>query len=837
MRNHPSLLVVTLIGCASFSVPAAAESGSTAVDTATNAETATVLPAIEVTGSQPEDDKTTNYTVRSNKSATRLDLSLKETPQSVTVMTQKQMEDQNLTIGLEALEQMPGVVVEQHGVPGIGKVSYHTRGFQIMNFQIDDVPIRAGSLGPDMLSAFDTGIYESVDMVRGSTGMTSGIGDPSASISFRRKRPTDDFQANAGVSYGSWERYRAHADLSGPLNTAGSLRGRLIAIQSGGKHWVDRVETESTTLYGIVEADLTPATTLALGSSFSYQHSTNAAPVGPVLASKAHTSDRVLFTHFDRSYNPATQWTYSDAQYVNSFAELRHHFNDRWDARLNYAYSDIDTDNLYGALGAANYSDAGFNAFYDPENDLASMAYAHRKNDGRMHNLDLTVSGNFDAWNRTHKLVLGLSGYDGDLHLPKYGSFASPTAVTGAWNISKWNDGYIPLPRGSCVTSSAEVYEYCANELYFLDGYSDLKERSWGALISTQLSLTDRLKMVLGTRYSQWKRDYSIYRLDTNELRRPPYRTDVFYEESSITYRDDGKFVPYAGVLFDLTPQVLTYLSYTGIHKPHTDPYTMFDMWGKPLPAIKGNTIELGLNAGFFDDTLNLHFALYRMKQENLACEMSITDYRNLAPGEYPKGYYVPNHPLLDGFNITPSSPCDHGMILQGGEMSLSGRLTPRWMISASYSYAHTKNGEYGAATYWDWLADGSLVQRGSQGAETYKFPYAYNNPEHLFKLFTSYDLTDRLTLGGSVVWRSKTVTDGGFSDVSNDPAVRKAIDDAYIQDAFAVVDLMARYRLNSHFTLGINASNIFDKVYRVNGYGSFYGTPRSVVASVNYRF
>ena len=86
-------------------------------------------------------------------------------------------------------------------------------------------------------------------MVRGSTGLLSGAGNPAASINLVRKRPTREFEAGVGASVGSWDYRRTEFDLGSPLDEAGKLRGRLVGAWQEGGSFIDRVKQDSQLLY------------------------------------------------------------------------------------------------------------------------------------------------------------------------------------------------------------------------------------------------------------------------------------------------------------------------------------------------------------------------------------------------------------------------------------------------------------------------------------------------------------------------------------------------------------------------------------------------------------
>ena len=106
-----------------------------------------------------------------------LDLSLRETPQSATVVSRQHMDDFRLTNVNDLLDLVPGVNVERVETD---RTYYNSRGFDITNFQVDGI-------GPPLLwgiqfGDLDTAMFERVEVVRGADGMMTGIGNPSATV-------------------------------------------------------------------------------------------------------------------------------------------------------------------------------------------------------------------------------------------------------------------------------------------------------------------------------------------------------------------------------------------------------------------------------------------------------------------------------------------------------------------------------------------------------------------------------------------------------------------------------------------------------------------------------
>ena len=121
----------------------------------------------------------------------------------------------------------------------------------------------------DMASApQDISVYERVEILRGANGLLHGSGNPAATVNLVRKRPQYQFSANASVSVGSWDRYRAEADIGGPLNAAGTVRSRLVAAYEDRHFFYDHAKQDTRSIYGITEVDVTRDTLLTFGAQY-----------------------------------------------------------------------------------------------------------------------------------------------------------------------------------------------------------------------------------------------------------------------------------------------------------------------------------------------------------------------------------------------------------------------------------------------------------------------------------------------------------------------------------------------------------------------------------------
>lgn len=121
-----------------------------------------------------------SYTTGATAAATRLDLSLRKTPQSISVVTRQQMDDQNLQSVSDVLKQTPGITVNQESSEAF---TFYSRGFKLDNFQFDGVPSLSSDGGSlrDNYSIGNSLIYDRVEVLKGATGLVNGSGNPSGS--------------------------------------------------------------------------------------------------------------------------------------------------------------------------------------------------------------------------------------------------------------------------------------------------------------------------------------------------------------------------------------------------------------------------------------------------------------------------------------------------------------------------------------------------------------------------------------------------------------------------------------------------------------------------------
>ena len=555
LRPLPRLLHISLLSLAAGVVLPAQAADAGAADV--------TMPAVTVLGqSMAGTEGTLSYTTGEARSATRMDLSLRETPQSVSVITRQLLDDLGAVRLDQALAQTTGIQVGQNDTE---RTTFYARGFGINNIQIDGMA-RGGNAPLQ-----DTILYDRIEVVRGATGLMGGTGDPSATINMIRKRPTKEFQASAGLIMGRWDDQRLEADLSTPLNAQGSVRARTALAWQKRDSYLDMYHERKTVGMLIVEADLRPGTLLTAGVDFQDNQ-----PTGATWGAVPYWNADGSLANLPRNTSWTTPWsTWANKQHT-VFTSLEQRLPGNWNMHLGYARTESTnrTTVLYAGKG-----------YPDPATGegmkLWTGAWGAGKNTGD--NFDLYASGPFTLLGRQHTAIIGWNG--GNQRSRSLGGEAEINYPDFIPDYRSWT-GNIPRP------------------VFHPDGsHTESVTRLAGGYVATRLSLAAPLHLIIGARSS-------TYRTDTRS-----YNTQGVYTGSGDFAETRNEVTPYVGAVFDINKQYSAYASFTQLFNPQSSK----DRNNRFLAPETGDNAELGIKGEFYEGKLNASAALFHTQKKNLA--------------------------------------------------------------------------------------------------------------------------------------------------------------------------------------------------------------------------
>ena len=206
MRFHISSLSLSILAVMTTAAFAQGETQETA--------SSQVLPTLQFEA-QGADDKAA-YAAKTASAVLRSDAPLFETAQSISVISEKQLEQKQAKTLSEALQGVAGVTAGQYGRRGWD--DFIIRG-QISSSQtyIDGLRIQASD---NVLRAEDISGLESIEVVKGPTSVGFGLALPGGLVNLTTKRPQAETAYKGTLSYGSYGLKEGTFDLNyAPNNT------------------------------------------------------------------------------------------------------------------------------------------------------------------------------------------------------------------------------------------------------------------------------------------------------------------------------------------------------------------------------------------------------------------------------------------------------------------------------------------------------------------------------------------------------------------------------------------------------------------------------------------
>ncbi len=527
----------------------------------TNSKT-TILEEISVNdkylGSTTENSD--SYTTGSMKTATKLDLSIRETPQSVMVISQQMLEDRKTDEFQTLMQKVTGVnISKEHD----GRATYYSRGFDVDYYLFDGIPINQGWY---TINNYNMDAFDRVEIVKGANGLMAGAGNPAVSINMIRKHANSKvFKGDIEASGGSWDMYKLKTDISTPLNEDESVRARLVASYKDKNSFVDKTSQENSLVYGVVDADITDNTTISVGASYE-ENNKDGVMGGTVLPSFYSDGTK---TNFSRSKSYMFDWSKWDTSITSYFTDVKHYFDNDISLNISYSHNEIHTKDriVTDISGVLNKDGSGLSA-------TASKYPQKIKRD----NIDIYASIPFELAKKEHEIIVGTQ-YNKENDKKYLSEYDYTNSISNFFTQN--GSGYSQKDYGQNILQR--------------DG--DTEQKS--VYLTGKFELIDDLKLILGGRVTTW--EYDMY---------------DYFRNSRTKYDHDNIFTPFAGLVYDLDENHSIYTSYTDIFLPQGN---VKDKSGNILDPKEGKNYEAGIKGEYFDKKLNAGLTLFRLEQDNVA--------------------------------------------------------------------------------------------------------------------------------------------------------------------------------------------------------------------------
>ncbi|MDC5424024.1 TonB-dependent receptor [Acinetobacter baumannii] len=528
----------------------------------------TTLATIKIKAQQASDQ---TYKVDSSSSATRSEIALQDTPQSVSVVTQKVIEDIGATRLVEALD-LAGGVTRANNFGGQGLTGFNVRGFTSGEFYRNGFPINRG-----YPNAPDSNTIERVDVLRGPSSSLYGRGDPGGTFNLISKTPKSEQQTTLGAQLNSEGLYRTTVDTTGTIPNAENIGYRLNVIAEGGDSYRDHVESKRYGIAPVIQWQATDATKVTFEADIlRNQH--------PLDRGHTRYPTQKSFNSSPETYLWETGKYYNRLYNDNNMTQLRveHDLGNDWKLNAGVQYLN---GKLHGYAVEAN----------GIQNDGETLGrnYNYRELKWQDTDAQINLTGNFQLLGLAHTLVTGLEyeNYDYKSYIIR------SSGDIGSYPINIYNPVLgQPLPELNRVTTHDR---------------ENLKTTA--LFVQDQIDLNERLSALLGLRFEHYEHDYKNLLPNTTNWN---------------TSHD--AFIPRLGLVYKASDDLSLYGNAAKSFKPNTGASRN----GEGFDPEEGTAYELGFKWQALDNMLSIDSAIFYANKENVLTLDPVDSAYKVAAGE-----------------------------------------------------------------------------------------------------------------------------------------------------------------------------------------------------------
>ncbi len=529
----------------------------------TQAEEEQTLPKVTVKAVAETDDDydpdntddpyNKSYAVSRSSTATKTDTPFMETPVSIQVIPKSVLHDQQAFRLEDVIKNVSGVQT-QHSFGG----DYET--FVMRGFLQSTANYRNGIRLPAV--KFDLANVERVEVLKGTSAMLYGFGDPGGFISTTTKQPSSEPYYSLEQRFGSYDFYRTEASATGPLSREHGLNYRLdlsyLDANSFRQTDKDRIFFAPSISWQATSDTKLTLTYEHFDEDNSYDHGTPA--LGDRLAPIPRTR-----TFMDPDLTNTN---------TNDLIDFRidHQVNDhvKLNAGTVYSQNKKQWETVY--LGRVNedatsstFGDVSRNYWFGPENLESLTAWVNGTVD-------------FDTYGVKHKLLLGGEYYNND--------FGYDVAVGKIDTINIFSDAVPDI-------SAAQLQQYRTEAPIYNPSTNSTSKAIY---LQDQMTFWEKLHLTGGFRYDWVERSQSLnwWAPDGNDT------------------RSDDYVSPRVALLYEVSHWLSVFGSFSESFGPAFD----YDAGGPKLYGLFPATqFEGGLKAQFMDGKLNANLAYFDLER------------------------------------------------------------------------------------------------------------------------------------------------------------------------------------------------------------------------------
>jgi iron complex outermembrane recepter protein len=565
---------------------------------------------VEADANNPYDDPdwaTDPYNHEYNRpnatTATKTDTPIMETPVSIQVIPKGLIADkQSITLPDAVNGHVSGVLGRTGG------------GYLYDNFIIRGLP------GSGFGDAYRNGLFnrqdiydianiEQIEILKGPSAVLYGRIEPGGLVNYVTKKPLVTPYYSLQQQFGSFDQYRTQIDATGPINQDKTLLYRLNGSYTNNESFRDFIGNERFFVAPIIS--WRPNEKFETNLELEYKHDRLNADFGipaigsrpapiPINTSLEDGPDRQLI----ESTSVAFDWTYR--------------FNEDWKLTQRYLFKDWTLSGPILFNSFVEFDDINNRFLLNRSTNIAGQNV-------QTHSTNFDVNGKFELLGTKHNLLIGADGFQ---------------ANTDASNRSG------DAPAIDIFNPVYGQIDFAALERSNYNGFFYRKESWFGAYIQDQITVFDKLHILLGGRYDNV----------TTGSRFSSVSMDA--AKSGRVAQKDDNFSPRGGILY----QPIDWLSVYGSYSESFSGNNGVNRENQPFDPQRGKQYEIGIKTQTPDKRFASTLAFFHLTKTNLLTDDPLEDN--------------PDFQILAG-----------KIRSKGIELDLAGQITDNLNVLATYAF------------------------------------------------------------------------------------------------------------------------------------------------------
>lgn len=707
---------------------------------------------------------------------------LRDIPQSITVVTEKLIDDRNLDTMKEVLRNTAGVTFQ--AAEG-GEEDIRLRGFSLAT--TGDIFID-GMRDPAFYDR-DTFNNDRVELLRGSASMLFGRGSTGGAVNQVSKKPRLNDEHEVSTTLGSYNYKRVTGDFNIQTGESSALRLNAMATEAdnnGAGSSINKRGIAAAYRFGIGEKDEFMASIYSLDNKNGINYGLPwILPIAGATVPGSTVADNRLLPGLDPSayYGLASDRNFGTAkwlafQHIHRFSgdsELQTQVRQGRFTRNQHASTVrfagtrpvvTGTAAQQATIRATLAADAAAGRVYNPAAvtlaNLNPNTVLNRGNNLKIQDVDTThlqsdFSTKFEALGLKHEVITGV-----DFASEKKMVYAERSAAQGGVLLNK------PQATLANPNNNASVNE----DSRVLRPGNDYQAVGYGVYAQDLIQVAKDWKLLFGLRYDNMRGSYSTYAIPVAAAG-PVTTTSYSQDISALSKR--------FGVLYQPSALQSYHFSYGTSFNTSGDTYSYSALSANTPPESSSN-FEFGAKIDSANKQFTTRYAIFHSVKNN---------ERNTDPDTAATQFLLSGKRHSSGF-----------------EFDITGKLTKDWEIYGSYM----------------WMPDAVVdVAASTAGVGNRAGDRPGLTPVHSGTVWATYQLTPQLRLGGGINFRS----------------AQSPQNQLFEAPGYSTIDLMAEYKFDDRWSVKANLTNVGDVYYAADLYQGHYvpGTGRNFQVNLTAKF